>query len=138
MHARHTRKKVRGLRRKCSAMIKGIEEYTKEFPQKNDRDYWHLHLPVAKAFIDSLKTPRSVRRLCIQTLIEQTNHLINIRQDEGTFTRIVGAINLPELWDSQIIVFLVRITMIPFVKDILKNKDGHHYHLPVDLELSGV
>ena len=47
----HARKKVRGLRRKCRAMIKGIEEYTKEFPQKNDRGYWHLHLPVAKALL---------------------------------------------------------------------------------------
>ncbi|AFM40532.1 hypothetical protein Desaci_1521 [Desulfosporosinus acidiphilus SJ4] len=100
-----SRKKVRGLKRKCKAMIRKIENYTFNIPQKNSRGYWHLHLPVAENFIDSTATPGSVRRLYIQKLIERIVYLINIREDNGTFSRIVAAISLPKLWDSQIIIF---------------------------------
>ncbi|HDR7206588.1 TPA: DUF3916 domain-containing protein, partial [Bacillus cereus] len=68
-------KKIRGMKRKTNTMIKRIEEHTKTFPSTfyNDQ-YWNMLLPVSQAFIASRKTPRKVKRLCIQTLLNQANH----------------------------------------------------------------
>ncbi|MCF8566231.1 DUF3916 domain-containing protein [Alicyclobacillus tolerans] len=98
-------KKIRGIKRKTNNMVRSIEELTEEFPSDFYRGFWHIHLPVAKSFIDSEKTPKSIRHLCIQTLVERTQHLISIKPDLPDVTRVVAAIELPNLWDSQIIVF---------------------------------
>jgi len=73
-------KKIRGVKRKTNTMIQRIEEHTKTFPSTfyND-EYWYMPLPVSQAFINSCKTPRKVKRLCIQTLLNQANHLIKIK-----------------------------------------------------------
>ena len=101
------KKKVRGIKRKSSAMIKHIVEQTLTFPEEERPDcgYWHLHLPVAQAFIDSSNTPSSIRRLCMQTLIDRVDHLKNIKPESDRKSRVIACINLPNLWDSQIIVF---------------------------------
>jgi hypothetical protein len=43
-----SKKKVRGLKRKCRTFIKYITEYTDSLPNPDDYSYlgyWHLHLP---------------------------------------------------------------------------------------------
>ena len=99
-------KKIRGMKRKTNTMIKRIEEHTKMFPSTfyND-EYWNMLLPVSQAFIDSCKTPRKVKRLCIQTLLNQANHLINIKPRDTHTYRVVVLISINNLWDSQIIIF---------------------------------
>ena len=99
-------KKIRGMKRKTNAMIKRIEEHTKTFPSifYND-EYWNMLLPVSQAFIDSRKTPRKVKRLCIQTLLNQANHLINMKPSDTHTYRVVVLISINNLWDSQIIIF---------------------------------
>ena len=88
-------------------MIKHIVVQTQTFPEgdRPDCGYWHLHLPVAQAFIDSTKTPSSIRRLCMQTLIDRVEHLRNIKQKPHRKSRAVACLTLPNLWDSQLIVF---------------------------------
>ncbi len=85
-------------------MIKRIEEHTKTFPSifHND-EYWYIPLPVSQAFIDSRKTPRKVKRLCIQTLLNQANQLVKMN-DTNTY-RVVVMISIADLWNSQIIIF---------------------------------
>ena len=59
-------------------MVRELEAATQVFPQAEDWEgcgYWHLHLPVAEGFIDSPKTPRSIRQQCIQTLIDRAAYL---------------------------------------------------------------
>ena len=87
-------------------MIKQIEEHTKTFPSTfyND-EYWYMPLPVSQAFIDLCKTPRKVKRLCIQTLLNQANHLIKIKPSDTHTYRVVTLISIENLWESQIIVF---------------------------------
>lgn len=87
-------------------MIKRIEEHTKTFPSTfyND-EYWYMPLPVSQAFIDSHKTPRKVKRLCIQTLLNQANHLINMKPSDTYTYRVVVLISINNLCDSQIIIF---------------------------------
>ena len=99
-------KKIRGMKRKTIAMIKQIEEHTKTFPSTfyND-EYWYMPLPVSQAFIDLCKTPRKVKRLCIQTLLNQANHLIKIKPSDTHTYRVVTLISIENLWESQIIVF---------------------------------
>lgn len=79
-------KKIRGMKRKTNTMIKRIEEHIKTFPSTfyND-EYWNMLLPVSQAFIDSRKTPRKVKRLCIQTLLNQANHLIRFETERYTY-----------------------------------------------------
>ena len=100
------RAKQRGLRRKCRSMVQQLQEATTAFPEPHDTfQFWHLHLPVHYSFIDSTQTPRSVRRLCMQTLVDCTDHLRRIKPEKHEFCRVVTVIDLPDLSRSQIIVF---------------------------------
>lgn len=98
-------KKIRGLKRKTEDMVKRIKEYTLVFPTEFYNGYWHLHLPVHQGFIGSDKTPRKIKRLCMQTLVNRAEHLIELKPDDQEIYRVVVAIDLPGLWNSQIIVF---------------------------------
>lgn len=103
----HRRSKVRGARRKCRAMIEAIEAGTTTFPAEQEPEcgYWHVHLPVDQAFIDSQKTPHWVRRQCVQCLIDGAERLRYLKPKSRESIRVVTCISSPELWDSQIIVF---------------------------------
>ena len=79
-------------------------------------------LPVSQAFIDSRKTPRKVKRLCIQTLLNQANHLINMKPSDTHTYRVVVLIPINNLWDSQIITFKMRTTFIISLIEIVNFK----------------
>ncbi|PEL13730.1 DUF3916 domain-containing protein [Bacillus sp. AFS017336] len=98
-------KKVRGIKRKFNTLIKRVEENTSEFPTEFYNGYWHLHLPVAQAFICSNKTPKKIKRLCIQTLLDRAEHLTQLKPNDKEKYRVVVAVDLPDLSSSQIIVF---------------------------------
>ncbi len=128
-------------------MVRRIEENTVEFPSEFYKGYWHLYLPVAQDFIDSSNTPRNVKRLGIQTLIDKVKYLVNVKPDSKETLRVVACITSPHLHDSQIIyrcgMFLnwclfsqkgkngctynLRLTQIRWVKRIT-----NHEKLPVD------
>lgn len=81
-------KKVRGLKRKTNDMIVRIHGNTREFPTDFYNGYWHLHLPVAERFITSNKTPLKVKRVCLQTLVDQAEQLIRLKpNDKGTYRK---------------------------------------------------
>ena len=79
-------------------------------------------LPVSQAFIDSCKTARKVKRLCIQTLLNQANHLINIKPRDTHTYRVVVLISINNFWDSQIIIFKMRTTFIISLIEIVNFK----------------
>lgn len=99
-------KKIRGMKRRTKTMIQRIEEYTNTFPSTfyND-EYWYMSLPVSQAFIDSRKTPKKVKRLCMQALLNQANHLMKMKPNDTNTYRVVVLISRESLWSSQIIVF---------------------------------
>ena len=103
--------KSRGNKRKCKKMVElicsGPDDFPGEFPEEHqpNRGYWSSKLPVNQGFIDSKHTPRSVRKLCIKTLIERAKYLSSIKPDADRSIRVVAAIHLPLLWDSGITVF---------------------------------
>ncbi|MGM0878264.1 MAG: DUF3916 domain-containing protein [Bacillota bacterium] len=98
-------KKLRGVKRKTKNMVNRIEQETIKFPSDFYNGYWHLHLPVAQDFISSSKIPYGVKRLCIETLLSRAKHLIKIKPNTLETVRVVVSIDLPDLWNSQIIVF---------------------------------
>jgi hypothetical protein len=98
-------KKIRGLKRKSNKLIKRIEENTSTFLSDFENGYWHMHLPISQSFITSNKTPIRIKRLCIQTLINQAKKLIENKPKGLKKYRVVVAIDLPELFSSQIIIF---------------------------------
>ncbi|WP_335872874.1 DUF3916 domain-containing protein [Bacillus sp. 2205SS5-2] len=98
-------KRVRGIKRKSKNLIKRIEENTSEFPTEFHNGYWRLLLPVAQGFINSVKTPKKTKRVCMQTLLAKAEHLIELKPNDREKYRIVATIVLPNLWSSQIIVF---------------------------------
>ncbi len=88
-------------------MIEAIREATLVFPEEHAPgwQYWHMHLPVDQAFIDSQKTPHWVRRQCMQCLIDGAERLKGLKPKSDDTIRVVASISLPQLWDSEIIVY---------------------------------
>lgn len=85
--------KIRGIRRKFMAKTKRFSQQVKEFP-KPERG-WHVHLP-GHNLMDRPKTPHSLRRKCIQYLIDSAHHLALIKP-ENIWAKVVVYIELPDL-----------------------------------------
>lgn len=119
-------KKVRGCKRKSNNMIERIVENTLTFPTEFYNGYWHLPLPVAQNFIDSHKTPEKIRRLCIQTLLDRAEQLIDMKPNDKEKYRVVVAVKLSSLWGSQIVVFKGD----SHFKDFFNRNDEYQKWLP--------
>lgn len=119
-------KKVRGMKRKTQQIIKEMNAHTQSFPE-NVSDYWHLPLPAAYDFMTSNRTPKKIKRLCIQTLLNRAEHLIDLKPNDGDIYRVVVAVDLPGLWHSQIIVFKGD----SYVKDFFNRQDEYQTWLPL-------
>ncbi|KLV28712.1 DUF3916 domain-containing protein [Priestia megaterium] len=98
-------KKTRGLKRKTKKLIQRLTEATTEFPSEFWHGYWHLHLPCSQGFINSNKTPHAIKRLCLQILVDRTKYLIDLKQPSTETISVMSAIDIPDIWSSQIIVF---------------------------------
>lgn len=123
-------KKVRGLKRKTKNMLKRIEQETTIFPDDFYNGYWHLHLPVAQDFISSPKTPFAIKRLCIQILLNQAEHLIKIKPHFNIRFRVVVAIDLPDLWNSQIIIFYGE----SYFNGFFERNDDYQKWIPLSMD----
>lgn len=107
LHLKSTNtKKVRGLRKKCHSMVQDLIACTDNFPTEfSAESFWHEHLPVAQAFIDSKNTPNCVRRLCMQTMIDRAIFLAQNKPKHLTHSRVCCLIGLPDLFSSQLTIF---------------------------------
>ena len=96
-------KKARGQRRQCREMVRDIVADTSAFPIEWVSDsYWHYHLPISRLFVESKYTPRSVKRLCLQMLIDRAYFL---SQHKPVDCRIMSIIRLPGIWGSVLEIF---------------------------------
>ncbi|MFE0304300.1 MULTISPECIES: DUF3916 domain-containing protein [Bacillus] len=114
------------MKRKTQQIIKEMNANTQSFPA-NVSDYWHLPLPAADDFMTSNRTPKKIKRLCIQTLLNRAEHLIDLKQNDREIYRVVVAVDLPELWHSQIIVFKGN----SYVKNFFNRQDEYQTWLPL-------
>lgn len=87
-------------------MVEELDRGTMLFPDIDPEDgYWHMHLPVRQAFINSDKTPSGIKRLCVQKLVDCTERLVSLKPKLDMEIRVAAFINFPDLWYSEIIVF---------------------------------
>ncbi|WP_249670362.1 DUF3916 domain-containing protein [Bacillus altitudinis] len=115
------------MKRKTQQIIKEMNANTQSFPANVFHDYWHLPLPAAYDFMTSNRTPKKIKRLCIQTLLNRAEHLIDLKPNVGEINRVVVAVDLPELWHSQIIVFKGN----SYVKNFFNRQDEYQTWLPL-------
>ena len=130
-------------------LIDRLREATAEFPTESWHGYWHLHLPCSQEFISSDKTPSSIKKICIQTLVNRTKHLIDLKPSSSEKFRVMAAINIPDIGSSQIIIFLgdshyngffdrdneeQQWTLLPKERDLSRE---WHLGLPDDMTIWG-
>ncbi|KAB2331593.1 DUF3916 domain-containing protein [Cytobacillus depressus] len=103
------RKKVRGLKRKIRNFKRELNKLTMDFPDDFSNDYWEIHLPHQGSYwINSVKTPFKVRRLCLQELINRTNHLIDKKPKDNQDVRVMLMIDFHYWWSTKIEIFSVK------------------------------
>lgn len=66
---------------------------------------WHMQLPISYAWVDAPDSAPALRQRCAQLLIDCAPDLIRRAPSSGPQTRVLAAINLPQLFASQLIVF---------------------------------
>jgi len=120
------KKKVRGTRRKFNRMEQFFKEDTNIFPSK-DEEFWHLHLPCSSSFIDSKSTTVAIRRKTIQLILDQVEHLINVRPNNDS-RKVFATINTPSLFNA-----CINLQDLEDLKNssFIINYDGHKW-TPLD------
>ncbi|WP_165976253.1 DUF3916 domain-containing protein [Bacillus salipaludis] len=109
----NSKKKVRGLKRRCRNFFKYLTEQTDSLPAPKNDDpsypsYSVLRLNFDKFFTDSKKTPNSIRKLFIQTVINRTHYLIQMRGESQKEYRIFCTFYLPNLDGAAIIILFTK------------------------------
>ena len=101
------KKKVRGLKRRKKTLKKWISDITKQMPNPSEcgLGYWHLHLPFAQTYVYSSKLPNKFRREIMQSLIDRVSYLKSIKSKGQAEYRIYALVSLPNLFDSQLVVY---------------------------------
>lgn len=95
-------KKIRGQRRKLNALFKNIDRIV---PFCNtDGDCEHFHVPCSM-FIQSPKTSGKIKTAFCQKWLEKTGDIIERKPENLTFCKVVALIDVPNYWNSQIIIF---------------------------------
>lgn len=116
-----TPKKVRGLKKKCLAMIQEITKLIDRFPTEyHEQLYWNYRPSIAATLLHSSKTPRSVRRLYMQTMIDRAYFLTKNRPKEFSHARVCFIFRLPELFFSEVTIFFSE----DYFQSLVEDKNG--------------
>ena len=95
-------KKQRGHRRKLKALLANIDEFI-PFGETQGT-YECFHVPCG-LFIESPKTSGKVKTAFCRKWLQTTEAFITQKPAELPFCRIVAVLDIPHLWQSQIIIF---------------------------------
>jgi hypothetical protein len=101
------KRKVRGQKRKVNKLKKNLAEIGNFFPEESyvNAPYYNYHLPCSQRLLDSKNSSNKIRKTAMQLLIDAAVRLRKVRPSNLADKKIVVAIYLPHLWDSQIIIF---------------------------------
>jgi hypothetical protein len=128
-----SKKKVRGLRRRSRTFSKYITEQTESLPIAKNNDpsylgYSYLNLSFDEFFIDSKKTPNSVRKFFVQTIINRIQHLIDIKTESEREYRVFCAFTPPNLLGSQITILFTKKGLESFYEGFFsREKEGRRF-----------
>ncbi|MGG3468691.1 DUF3916 domain-containing protein [Neobacillus pocheonensis] len=123
-----SKKKVRGLKRRCRTFIKYLDEKTDSLPipkncDPNYQGYSALSLSFEDFFTDSQKIPNSVRKLFVQTIINRTIHLINSKTGLQREYRIFCIISSRGLMSAHIAVLYTKKGLESFYKGLFSREE---------------
>jgi len=93
----NSRKKVRGLKRRCRSFSRFLCERTSSFPIDNNHKPSYVSAPLSQFFISIKRTPASVRKFYAQEFINRVNYLIDQKTDAEMEHRIFCVLSLPNL-----------------------------------------
>jgi len=97
------RTKVRGVRRKLKRLRLYIAEQTPSFPTTFHDGYWHSKIPIDQSVLLSIEKDSRIQQAVIEAMLEGGARLVRLREQESC--RVVVLIDLPSLWQSELLVF---------------------------------
>ncbi|TDK61769.1 DUF3916 domain-containing protein [Bacillus salipaludis] len=126
-----SKKKVRGIKRKSRTFLNYITEQTDALPISKNSDpdysgYTYLHLNFDDFFPDSRKTPNSVRRMFLQTVINRIQHLISTKTELQREYRIFCVFSLPNFVGAKIVILYTKKGLESFYEGFFSREaEGH-------------
>lgn len=97
------RAKVRGVRRRLKRLRLYVGEQTESFPTTFHNGYWHNKIPIDQSFLSSVQENSRIQRAIIEAMMEGASRLVRLREEERF--RVVVLLDLPTLWQSELLVF---------------------------------
>ncbi|MCT4795275.1 DUF3916 domain-containing protein [Exiguobacterium alkaliphilum] len=80
-----------------------IAEQTHSFPTTFHDGYWHSKIPIDQSFLLSIEENSRIQQAVIEAMLEGGARLVHLREDKQY--RVVVLIDLPTLWQSELLVF---------------------------------
>lgn len=99
--------KVRGQQRKLKRLLKYIEEIEPYKFINNSERFEHYHVP-GDVWIEMPKTSSKVKTKFCKAWIKKTEEILDAKPEGLEFCKVVCDICIPDLWNSQIIIFYDR------------------------------
>ena len=94
---------MRGLKRKLSRLQRNIQESHEDFPTEFHNGYWYAKIPVGQTFLVDIQHNVQIKQAIIHILLDEAKRLVELRVEERM--RVVVLIDLPTLWNSELLVF---------------------------------
>lgn len=131
----HRIKKIRGLKRKIKSVIFSFYKKNLEFPDAENMWYgcgWYMKPGIRQRLIDSSTTPLSVKRLLLQSAINEVERLVSLKPVPLMEASVNYIFNINELFYSSIDIFYTNDSKVKFFKDYLKidrvlESDNNYY-----------
>ena len=98
--------KSRGQRRKFNRLLKNISEIEpyQDIEEINEWGYEHFHVP-CPIWLDMPKTSSKIKTAFCKAWISKTEEILKAKPKELEFCKVVCGLCIPNLRDSQIIIF---------------------------------
>ncbi len=80
-----------------------VDEQTHSFPTTFHDGYWHNKIPIDQPFLLSVEENSRIQKAIIEAMVEGSSRLVRLREEERF--RVVVLIDLPSLWQSELLVF---------------------------------
>ena len=97
---------LRGQKRRLNVLLKRIEEIKpyQRIENTQKRGFEHFHVP-STVWIEQPKTSSKIKTAFCKAWIKKTEEIFKAKPEGIEFCRVVCVLSIPNLWDSQIIIF---------------------------------
>lgn len=105
-----------------------VNEQTHSFPTTFHNGYWHNKIPIDQLFLLSVEENSRIQKAIIEAMMEGSSRLVRLREEERF--RVVVLIDLPSLWQSELLVFESDARLKAFMERVTSEQTWTR--LPVD------